>query len=88
MEIVRVEIHGLGPEPAREMREKIFGFSNWKEVVVTIVDDCSVDRTGTARPFLRIISDEDGSALSSYLAKLGLPMEFPPFLRRYIPAKE
>ena len=88
MKIVRIEIHGVGPALAQEMREKIFEFSNWDEVVVTIVGDCPVDRTGAPRPFLRIISDEDAHALDSHLAKLGLPMEFPPLLRRYLPAEK
>ncbi len=87
MKLVRIEIHGLSPGRAKEVREKIFGFSNWGEVIVTTVHDITVDRAGAHRPFLQIISDEDAHALEPSLATLNLPMEFPPLLRKYKPVK-
>ena len=52
--MANIEIHGLKNTPAREVRERIFKVLPWPDLVVTIVEDTTQDRTGKERPFLRI----------------------------------
>jgi hypothetical protein len=83
-----VEIHGLNRAQAEEIREAIFRIFNWHDLVVTIIGNTdTTDRTGESHPFLRIWDDKYGDNLEGGLSMLKMDMEFPPLLRRFIPAK-
>jgi len=80
-----IEIHGLGPAHAEDIRKQIFKIFNWERIRVAVVDGAMTDRNGKADPFLRIYSNVDASVLTTYLAGLGLDMRVVD--AKFIPAK-
>lgn len=90
-----IEIHGLGPVKARQVKRRVINCVRraltpgiGEETVITTCKDRVTDISGTKQPFLRIFNttEETNSNLIKVLKSLGFDIEFV-VLEDFIPAE-
>lgn len=91
-----IEIHGLPKEQAEKVRHRIFhqlsGKISVASIVVSCVYDDPADAMDKSQPFLRVIRTKDTASevlckIEVALSGMGLDIEIPPPLDKFIPAK-
>lgn len=85
--MANIEVHGLKGARARDVRDQIFKILNWPDLVVTIVEDTTLDSTGNERPFLRVSEEAADPGIAARLyERLRINIEIVQ-VRKFIPPK-